>query len=47
MTDNELALKRTQIEAVVVVSVITLVVFLIVVVVAFYYIDKWKLAGCL
>ena len=47
MTDNELTLKRTQIEAVVVVGVITLVVFLIIVVVAFYYIDKWKLAGCL
>ena len=47
MTDNELALKRTQIEAVAVVGVITLVVFLIIVVVAFYYIDKWKLAGCL
>ena len=47
MTDNELKLKEAQIEAVVVVSVITLVVFLIVVVVAFYYIDKWKLAGCL
>ena len=47
MTDNELKLKRTQIEAVVVVGVITLVVFLIIVLVAFYYIDKWKLAGCL
>ena len=47
MTDNELALKRTQIEAVAVVGVITLVVFLIIVVVAFYYLDKRKLAGCL
>ena len=47
MTDNELKLKRTQIEAVVVVGVIALVVFLIIAVVAFYYIDKWKLAGCL
>ena len=47
MTDNELTLKRTQIEAVAVVGVITLVVFLIIVAVAFYYIDKWKLAGCL
>ena len=47
MTDNELKLKEAQIEAVEVVSVITLVVFLIITVVAFYYIDKWKLAGCL
>lgn len=47
MTDNELKLKEAQIEAVVVVGVITLVVFLIIVLVAFYYIDKWKLAGCL
>ena len=47
MTDNELKLKRTQIEAVVVVGVITLVVFLIIAAVAFYYIDKWKLVGCL
>ena len=47
MTDNELKLKEAQIEAVVIVGVITLVVFLIIAVVAFYYIDKWKLAGCL
>lgn len=47
MTNNELELKEAQIEAVVVVGVITLVVFLIIVLVAFYYIDKWKLAGCL
>ena len=47
MTDNELKLKEAQIEAVVVVGVITLVVFLIIAVVAFYYLDKWKLAGCL
>ena len=45
MTDNELKLKRTQIEAVVVVGVITLVVFLCIALVAFYHIDKWKLAG--
>lgn len=47
MTDNELKLKRTQIEAVAVVGVITLVVFLIIAVVAFYYIDKWQMAWCL
>ena len=47
MTNNELELKEAQIEAVVVVGVITLVVFLIIAVVAFYYLDKWKLAGCL
>ena len=47
MIDNELKFKEAQIEAVVIVGVITLVVFLIIVLVAFYYIDKWKLAGCL
>ena len=47
MTDNELKLKKAQIEAVAVVGVITLVVFLIIAVVAFYYIDKWQMAGCL
>ena len=47
MTDNELRLKEAQIEAVAVVGVITLVVFLIITVVVFYYLDKWKLAGCL
>ena len=47
MTDNELKLKRTQIEAVAVVGVITLVVFLAIAMVAFYYVDKWRMAGCL
>ena len=47
MTENELKLKRTQIEAVAVVGVTTLVVFLAIAVVAFYYVDKWHMAGCL
>ncbi|MEG0346773.1 MAG: hypothetical protein RR605_01875 [Acinetobacter sp.] len=47
MTDNELRLKRAQIEAVAVVGVVTLVVFLAIAVVAFYYVDKWRMAGCL
>lgn len=28
-------------------GVITLVVFLAIAVVAFYYVDKWRMAGCL
>ena len=36
-----------KLEAVVIVGVVTLFVFLIIVLVAFYYLDKWKLAGCL
>lgn len=47
MTDNELKLKKAQIEAVAVVGVIAWVVFLVIALMAFYYVDKWKLVGCL
>ena len=46
MTDNELKLKKAQIEAIVVVGVIAWVVLLAITVV-FYYLDKWQSAGCL
>ena len=47
MTDNELKLKKAQIEAIVVVGVIAWVVLLAITAVVFYYLDKWQSAGCL
>ena len=47
MTDNELKLKKAQIEAVAVVGVVALFVFLGIAMTAFYYLNKWQMAGCL
>ena len=47
MTDNELKLKKAQIEAIVVVGVIACVVLLVITAVVFFYLDKWQMAWCL
>ena len=47
MTDNELNLKRAKIEAIMVAGVISLFALLLIIAVVFYYLNKWKLAGCL
>lgn len=47
MTDNELRLKKLQLNAVMVVGVVALFVFLGIAMAAFYYLNKWQMAGCL
>ena len=47
MTDNELRLKKLQLNAVMVIGVVALFVFLGIAMTAFYYLNKWQMAGCL
>lgn len=47
MTDNELELKKQQLEAILIIGVVALFVFFGIAVMTFLYMNKWIMAGCL